>query len=1631
MRKELQNCKPRMGTRLLLSLLLLLVTTMPALAFSIPGSLGLEVGMPYSFEPTLVGTDQGQKITVGVEPANVVDVKWTATSGKFTFTPLAAGKAVVTAMCGRTIATCEVTVTDNRPAPDFTLPTTQANVKVGETVTLTATNVPDIYDVVFRSENEEIAKVERNGYNQEEFYYYGTVKGLTVGETTIFADLVSGTEVLKTKPCKVTVTPVGSISWLISPEQYVGQDFGYHVTYTPADATIEFASSNPEVATVTAGTANDGKVDITVYALAYGATDITATLKDKEGNVLAEEKVTVTVPVPASINWLISPEQYVGQDYGYIVKYTPADATIEFASSNPEVATVTAGTANDGNVEIKVYALAYGQTDITATLKDKEGNVLTEEKVTVTVPVPASIETFISKEQPVGQDYTYDITYTPADAVVEVVSSDENLAKVTLKSQGEGKAQFLVEALAAGDVEFTVTLKDKEGNVLAEETSATTIIVPRPANTITMYLVEEQGAGSDYTYVVNYTPADAYIEFASSNPEVAKVTLKSKGDGKAEILVEALTPGKTTISAVLKEMGTSAEVLASEETTITVTPSRASYAITSMYLVPEQTAGTDYTYVVNYTPADAYIDITSSNEEVGKVTVKSQGEGKAEFVLEALAPGEVTVTAVLKESAASTDNIVEESETVTVIARRPAASISTYIVSEQPVGQDYGYIVNYTPADAVVEVVSSNDEVAKVTLKSQGEGKAEFLVEALAAGDVEITVTLKDQTTGEVLDEEVSAVKVVVPAPEYTLSVNAGMELYAGTSAIIHASNTEGTNVVFVSENEEIATVESKWNEEWGYYAVVTGVAEGNVNIVAQLYLGTTPEEKLPVTATCEVKVLAGIPTISVAPVEYVLDEGQQAALVAKIQYAPEGAYAMFESSNPEVATVNANGVITALAAGETTVTATIYKGTQSLGYSASCNVVVNAKAAEPTIAFSEESYKVFVEQTLNLKELVNVADAPEGAYIMWVSSDTEIATIAKGENDGVLTGVAKGEVTVTANLMKGTNVVATATCTVNVVAKPIPYSMVLSQDEANLEVGEQLLLTAILRGVTSTTGTELRWYSLNEEVVKAESLYDQERELYFGRFTALAEGSATVIANWVDKQGVVLATAECFITVGPKTQPEVPSITLAVSSAELFEGETVQINPTGVNVPEPIKFKSLNEAVATVDQSGVVTAVAAGETTILVYAGNGTAPVATAEFSVKVVAKPAPTVTLNYIEVTLTAGEKLGLEATVSENRPDGFSVVYTSSDEAVATVDATGVVEAVAEGNATITAQLLSAEGTVLAEATCAVTVVEPLKVRFDNDSYGVLVGHELALAGKVVLSKALPEGAVLVWSSDDANVATVDILGNVTGVAAGKTTVTVAVMKGEEELAAASCEVVVDEEVVLEPVLTLDVKEAIIKVGNQLALTYKVENAPEGASVVFTTSDANVADVTLNGGVVTGFGYGQATITATLVKGSATLATDECVITVYNVVTSVNVGPAVATIIVGDNCQLEAFFNKGVDPTESVVWNSANNATATVDENGLVTAVAPGYVNIYATSANGISSFCTVTVVKTSDMGGVESVEGDASMVTVEGNNIVAPEGATVYNLEGVAVNPVNLAAGVYIVRLADGQTVKVAL
>lgn len=173
-----------------------------------------------------------------------------------------------------------------------------------------------------------------------------------------------------------------------------------------------------------------------------------------------------------------------------------------------------------------------------------------------------------------------------------------------------------------------------------------------------------------------------------------------------------------------------------------------------------------------------------------------------------------------------------------------------------------------------------------------------------------------------------------------------------------------------------------------------------------------------------------------------------------------------------------------------------------------------------------------------------------------------------------------------------------------------------------------------------------------------------------------------------------------------------------------------------------------------------------------------------------------------------------------------------------------------------------------------------------------------------------------------------------------------------------------------------ITLSQSELSMAVGDKYTLTVTTNpQTVEGLQLVWTSTDPEVADVDPNG-QVTANKAGE-----TVIKVSCGAVSATCTVKVSEGVESLEVTPSVAEIEAGETVTLTAtVLPAGADA--EVVWKSSNVDVATVDENGVVTGVAPGNVIIMA-EAGGITDDCMVSVVSVP----VESISLDESDITID--------------------------------------------
>lgn len=177
-----------------------------------------------------------------------------------------------------------------------------------------------------------------------------------------------------------------------------------------------------------------------------------------------------------------------------------------------------------------------------------------------------------------------------------------------------------------------------------------------------------------------------------------------------------------------------------------------------------------------------------------------------------------------------------------------------------------------------------------------------------------------------------------------------------------------------------------------------------------------------------------------------------------------------------------------------------------------------------------------------------------------------------------------------------------------------------------------------------------------------------------------------------------------------PKAPKAVPAtgIRLTKTSAELNEGETLELfyklEPSDATT-RGVEWASDNTDVATVDEDGLVTAVKAGTATITVSVKGQPEIKATCTITVKSSSIAVTKLTLSESSAEVSVGKTLTLSCTIEPSNATNKELIWSSSDETIATVDAQGVVTGVKAGTVTIT---VASKSNPSVTATCTVTVV-----------------------------------------------------------------------------------------------------------------------------------------------------------------------------------------------------------------------------------------------------------------------------------------------------------------------------------
>lgn len=388
--------------------------------------------------------------------------------------------------------------------------------------------------------------------------------------------------------------------------------------------------------------------------------------------------------------------------------------------------------------------------------------------------------------------------------------------------------------------------------------------------------------------------------------------------------------------------------------------------------------------------------------------------------------------------------------------------------------------------------------------------------------------------------------------------------------------------------------------------------------------------------------------------------------------------------------------------------------------------------------------------------------------------------------------------------------------------------------------------------------------------------------------------------------------------------------------------------------------WSSHNDTVATVTQSGTVSALVLGTVQVAASAQNHSGFA-----TVTVVPKLVGSIAVTPPSATIRIATTLQLQDTVKDVSGHVITtqaVTWSSDSSATVSVDGNGLITGRQLGTATITA---SAGGkSAKSSITVSQIPVKSITIVPTNPAVSVSQTTQLTATTFDSAGTALP-GRVVRWTSQAPAVATIDSVGGLlTGVSAGSSMIT-ATSEGVTQHVTATVSPAPASSVVLSPGLSQ------LHVGQTEQITATVTdvsgNPVTGATVTFSSNNTSIASITstttTSAQILTGPTAGTATITGTSGAKTGTAT----VIVTQVPVDSVNVRAAHDTLTLGhqDTLTATAFDSSGNPLTgRPVTWRSSNNAVATVNAAGIVSTAQSGTVVIFA-SISGVSGSVTILV------------------------------------------------------------------
>ncbi len=574
---------------------------------------------------------------------------------------------------------------------------------------------------------------------------------------------------------------------------------------------------------------------------------------------------------------------------------------------------------------------------------------------------------------------------------------------------------------------------------------------------------------------------------------------------------------------------------------------------------------------------------------------------------------------------------------------------------------------------------------------------------------------------------------------------------------------------------------------------------------------------------------------------------------------------------------------------------------------------------------------------TMQVKDTYSIIDnsnIPSENTFQYKTSDPNIVSV---DSKGKLTAGKRGIATITCTFNKS----------LNLFTFPIPDFVITVRviDGISLSMTNAVINTkGTLKLIADVTDSEaqITWRSSDDSIATVDG----------GLVTGVKKGKVRITAQQTI-DGIV-KEAYCDITV----QQSVDTITIDPLEKTLAIGAYVtlhaEIKPKDLsNIKLKWKSSDINivEVVEASDLTATIKAKSGGHAVISAI-NQDNVVVGYSHISVQ---QPVTGITLSESNITIDLKTtRLQLRATVEPGNALNKTIVWSSTDNSVATVDQNGLVSVKKAGRVSIIA---TSQDSPAITAICNIMVNIPVtSVALDETSKTMYVGQSQRLS--YVLLPMNASNNSVTWISTNPSVATVDKTGLVSAKSVGTTAI---ILKTLENGQSVYCNITVRQ---VATGIKLDAATLNLKAGESHIFkpTLTPKNSTDTA-IVWESSDTKVATVD-DEGKVTAKAAGSAIIMARLDTGAVAY----CKVNVTLPVNGLILNFTDKTIYIGEKFKLKVSINPSTATDMGVTWKSSNTSIATVNEDGEVTGVAGGTVIITCTTKDGgFSATCVLNVVE----------------------------------------------------------------